>query len=66
MWDRTITIGSGGKTFSVTGWKVGWAIGPESLLNGLKAIHHIVLRTNPTPTQVISCMDVYKTRKIYN
>src|SRR5690606_17507965 len=29
MWDRTITIGSAGKTFSVTGWKTGWAYGPE-------------------------------------
>ena len=26
MWDRTITVSSGGKTFSVTGWKVGWAV----------------------------------------
>ena len=32
MWDRTITIGSAGKTFSVTGWKLGWAIGPKHLL----------------------------------
>jgi N-succinyldiaminopimelate aminotransferase len=28
MFDRTITIGSGGKSFSFTGWKVGWASGP--------------------------------------
>jgi len=26
MFDRTITVSSAGKTFSVTGWKVGWAI----------------------------------------
>jgi aspartate/methionine/tyrosine aminotransferase len=32
MWDRTITIGSAGKTFSVTGWKLGWAYGPEHLV----------------------------------
>src|SRR5690606_9315113 len=25
MWERTITLGSAGKTFSVTGWKIGWA-----------------------------------------
>ena len=31
MQERTITIGSAGKTWSVTGWKTGWAIGPESL-----------------------------------
>ena len=32
MWDRTVTIGSAGKTFSVTGWKLGWAYGPEHLI----------------------------------
>ena len=29
MWDRTITISSAGKTFSATGWQVGWCIGPK-------------------------------------
>ncbi|CAG2189987.1 CCBL [Mytilus edulis] len=51
MWDRTVTIGSAGKTFSVTGWKVGWAVGPANLIQGIKTIHDAVLRTNPTPTQ---------------
>jgi kynurenine--oxoglutarate transaminase/cysteine-S-conjugate beta-lyase/glutamine--phenylpyruvate transaminase len=32
MWDRTITISSAGKTFSATGWQVGWCIGPERLI----------------------------------
>ena len=32
MWDRTITISSAGKTFSATGWQVGWAVGPENLI----------------------------------
>ena len=32
MWDRTITISSAGKTFSATGWQVGWAIGPSKLI----------------------------------
>tara|TARA_B110000503_G_C7126277_1_gene404762 strand:+ start:1228 stop:1362 length:135 start_codon:yes stop_codon:yes gene_type:complete len=27
MWDRTITVSTAGKTFNVTGWKIGWAIG---------------------------------------
>ena len=29
MFERTLTICSAGKTFSVTGWKIGWIIGPE-------------------------------------
>lgn len=32
MWDRTITISSAGKTFSATGWQVGWAVGPKHLI----------------------------------
>ena len=33
MWDRTITISSAGKTFSATGWQVGWAVGPKELIS---------------------------------
>ncbi|KAM8934280.1 kynurenine--oxoglutarate transaminase 1 [Pelodytes ibericus] len=39
MWERTITIGSAGKTFSATGWKVGWALGPDHLLKHLRTVH---------------------------
>lgn len=36
MFERTVTIGSGGKCFSVTGWKVGWASGPQHLIDPVK------------------------------
>ena len=32
MFERTLTVSSGGKTFRTTGWKVGWATGPEALV----------------------------------
>ncbi|XP_068174739.1 kynurenine--oxoglutarate transaminase 3-like isoform X2 [Antennarius striatus] len=51
MWDRTITIGSGGKTFSVTGWKLGWSIGPEHLIKHLQTVMQNSLYTCPTPLQ---------------
>ncbi|TNN72806.1 Kynurenine--oxoglutarate transaminase 3 [Liparis tanakae] len=51
MWDRTITIGSAGKTFSVTGWKLGWSIGPEPLLRHLQTVMQNTLYTCPTPLQ---------------
>lgn len=51
MWDRTITVGSAGKTFSVTGWKLGWAYGPEQLMRPLQLIHQNTIYTCPTPTQ---------------
>ena len=36
MWERTITVGSGGKSFSFTGWKVGWATGPADLIGAVR------------------------------
>lgn len=51
MWDRTITIGSAGKTFSVTGWKLGWAYGPKRLLHPLQLMHQNCVYTCSTPIQ---------------
>lgn len=51
MWDRTITISSAGKTFSCTGWKVGWAIGPTELIKPLSMTHQWVTFSVPSPMQ---------------
>ncbi|XP_028817117.1 kynurenine--oxoglutarate transaminase 3-like isoform X2 [Denticeps clupeoides] len=51
MWERTVTIGSAGKTFSVTGWKLGWSIGPEHLVRHLQTVWQNTLYTCPTPLQ---------------
>lgn len=51
MWNRTITIGSAGKTFSVTGWKLGWAYGPSHLMKPLQLLHQNCVYTCPTPIQ---------------
>ncbi|XP_054726298.1 kynurenine aminotransferase isoform X1 [Anastrepha obliqua] len=51
MWERTITIGSAGKTFSVTGWKIGWAYGPANLITNLQMVHQNSVYTCPTPIQ---------------
>jgi len=51
MYERTITIGSAGKTFSVTGWKLGWAIGPEHLLFNCQVAHQNCVYACPTPIQ---------------
>jgi len=51
MRQRTITIESMGKTFSVTGWKVGWAIAPAPLTAALRAVHQFVTFTNAAPFQ---------------
>ncbi|XP_045462049.1 kynurenine aminotransferase-like [Harmonia axyridis] len=51
MWERTITIGSAGKTFSVTGWKLGWAYGPANLMVNLHMVHQNCVYTGTTPIQ---------------
>uniref|UniRef100_T1P7L4 Aminotransferase class 1 and 2 n=1 Tax=Musca domestica TaxID=7370 RepID=T1P7L4_MUSDO len=51
MWERTITIGSAGKTFSVTGWKTGWAYGPANLIRNLQMVHQNSVYTCATPLQ---------------
>ncbi|XP_066124815.1 kynurenine--oxoglutarate transaminase 3 isoform X1 [Saccopteryx bilineata] len=51
MWERTITIGSAGKTFSVTGWKLGWSIGPNHLIKHLQTVQQNSIYTCATPLQ---------------
>ncbi|KAF5297479.1 hypothetical protein FQA39_LY12073 [Lamprigera yunnana] len=36
MWERTVTVGSAGKVFLVTGWRVAWAMGPSTLIHKLQ------------------------------
>jgi len=51
MWDRTITISSAGKTFSATGWQVGWCIGPKRLLSPIHQLLPYVQFCASTVTQ---------------
>lgn len=39
MWDRTVTVGSAGKSFACTGWRVGWLVGPNHLIGPSRAVH---------------------------
>jgi N-succinyldiaminopimelate aminotransferase len=52
MAERTLTISSLGKTFSVTGWKVGWACGPAALVAGVRAAKQYLSFAGATPFQV--------------
>lgn len=51
MRDRCVRIGSAGKTFSVTGWKVGYVVGPESLLRPIIGAHKLVTFSTPPNLQ---------------
>ena len=49
---RTLTISSLGKTFSATGWKVGWAAGPAELVGAVRAAKQYLSFAGATPFQV--------------
>lgn len=51
MRERTLSISSVGKTWSFTGWKVGWATGPAHLVKAAQAAHQFVTFATATPLQ---------------
>jgi N-succinyldiaminopimelate aminotransferase len=51
MFERTVTIGSGGKLFSFTGWKVGWASGPTHLIAAVRVVRQHLSYASGGPFQ---------------
>ena len=51
MRERTLTISSSGKTFSLTGWKIGWVAGPAPLIDALLAVKQFLTFTSGAPFQ---------------
>ena len=51
MRERTLGISSTGKTFSMTGWKIGWAYGPQALIKAVYAAHQFLTFSTATPLQ---------------
>jgi len=51
MWDRTISISSSGKTFSATGWKVGWVTGPAEAVRAARTVKQFLTYVASGPFQ---------------
>lgn len=51
MAERTITLSSLGKSYSVTGWKIGWAIAPPDLTTAIRSAHQFLTYAIATPLQ---------------
>lgn len=51
MSDQTITISGASKTFSVTGWRVGWIVAPEKVSNAIRKVHDFLTVGAPAPLQ---------------
>jgi aspartate/methionine/tyrosine aminotransferase len=67
MWERTLTINSTAKTFSMTGWKIGYAVGPANLNAALRTVHQFVTFASQTPFQdaMASALETADDRKYY-
>jgi len=48
-WPRTLSLSSFGKSFSATGWKIGWAVGPEPRVHALRMAHQWIPFAVATP-----------------
>jgi len=67
MWERTVTVGSAGKAFAATGWRVGWLIGPKWIMQPtLAATTRIVFCTNSPLQEAAACgFEQVKERKFF-
>ena len=51
MEERTVTINGLSKTYSVTGWRVGWAVAPPAITNAIRKVHDFLTVGAPAPLQ---------------
>jgi N-succinyldiaminopimelate aminotransferase len=51
MWERTVSISSAGKTFSFTGWKIGWVVGPAPLVEAVRTVKQFLTYVSGAPFQ---------------
>lgn len=65
MRERTLTLSSLGKTYSLTGWKIGWATGPADLVAGLQAAHQFLTFCSATPFQQAAAVALETLRDDY-
>jgi aspartate/methionine/tyrosine aminotransferase len=66
MRDQTITINSISKTYSLTGWRVGWAIASESLTASIRKVHDFLTVGSPHPLQEAAATALRIDRSYYN
>lgn len=70
LWQRSISISSFGKSFHITGWKIGYVIAPEHLMKEIKKVHQFLVFSVNSISQVaiseyLDIVDVYGLGNFY-
>ncbi len=52
MRERTIVLGGFSKSHAMTGWRLGYAVGPSALLSAMRKVHQYTIMSAPTPAQI--------------
>jgi aminotransferase len=65
MRERTITISGMSKTYSVTGWRVGWAVAPPEITNGIRKVHDFLTVGAAAPLQEAGAIALQLPREYY-
>lgn len=55
MWEHTITCNSLSKTYSITGWRLGYTIAPAEVIEGIRKVHDFLTVGAPAPLQEAAC-----------
>ena len=70
LWNRSVTVSSFGKSFHITGWKIGYVIAPEHLMKEIKKVHQFLVFSVNSISQVaiseyLDIVDVYSLGNFY-
>jgi methionine aminotransferase len=70
LWNRSITVSSFGKSFHITGWKIGYVIAPEHLMKEIKKVHQFLIFSVNSISQVaiskyLDIVDVHSLGNFY-
>jgi aspartate/methionine/tyrosine aminotransferase len=65
MRERCVRVGSAGKMFSLTGWKVGWVEGPAALIGAIAKAHQFITFTTPNALQIAVAHGIEKAEDYY-
>lgn len=65
MYDRTLTISGLSKTFSVTGWRLGYVLAPPALTDGVRKVHDFLTVGAPAPLQEASAVAIEQSDAYY-